>query len=201
MNCFCGAKQGSPKQDMSLRTSKLTVLSLENQISIQAALVMDGVVLEMLNEIPCCVCFKTWMALWMWNWVSCWGGQINDCCQIRQFFWPSYQWIKHCAWARANRGVTSQHALRAGSVTSSLAVSLLEIKDVACVQLSWQPWVCGRDGALLQFVSPYFIYTLLKSQCASVKSSFQDMTVLICDVAPPQVVKCQYLKVSRIMWL
>lgn len=71
--------------------------------------------------------------------------------------------------------------------------------------LSWQPRVCGKDGALLQFVAPCFIYTLTKSRCTSVKHKLGDMAVLMCFVAPTQVGKLvlifEILKAAQTVWL
>ena len=62
-------------------------------------------------------------------------------------------------------------------------------RGMRSVFVSWQPRVCGRDGALLQFVQPCFIYTLTKSRRASVKHELRDVAALMCYVAPTQVGK------------
>lgn len=39
--------------------------------------------------------------------------------------------------------------------------------------------VCEKEGALLQFVPPCFIYTVTKSRCTSVKHKLRDMAVWV----------------------
>lgn len=162
---------------------------------------MDGVVLEMLNEIPCRVCLKTWMALWMWNRVWCSGGQINDCCKIRQFFWPLSQWIKHCGWARAKEG---WHHSTLSELGPPLRLWLFRCRR----SKTWRVFSClgsHESVAELGHYCSLYHHVLFtnwwKVSALLWNTSFQDMTVLICHVAPPQVVKCQCLKFWRIMWL
>lgn len=74
--------------------------------------------------------------------------------------------------------MTAQHIIQAGTIAPSLAVSMEEIKDMACIQFCLGNHECGKDGALLQFVEPRFMYTLMKSRCTCVKHKVQDITAI-----------------------